>query len=78
MEYHKKKYIVDCINHNYKYKFVDSKLKIYDLDGKEVEYQEVLEYLNDEFELEFKESMDIIVRWYQGNIYADYINLIED
>jgi hypothetical protein len=78
MDYHKKKYIVDCINHNYKYNFVDSKLKIYDLDNKEVEYKELLEYLNDEFELEFNESMELIIRWYQGDVYADHFELFTE
>lgn len=80
MEQHKKKYIIDCINQNYKYEFNDSKLKIYDKNHKEVEYLELLEYLKEEFELDFKESMSIIVRWHRGNDYADYIErtIIDD
>lgn len=80
MEYHEKKYIVDCLKKNYKYNFVNSKLKIYDLESNEVEYLEVLEFLKDEFEIDFKESMSIIVRWYQGDLYADYVErtIIDD
>ena len=80
MEYHEKKYIVDTINHYFKYGFVDQKLKIYDLEDNEVEQLDFLKFLKDELDLDFKDSMSILVRWYQGDTYADYIerNILDD
>ena len=80
MRYHQKKYIVDSLNRNFKYGFVDQHLKIYDLENNEVEYLEILEFLKENFELDFKESMSLIVRWYQGDVYADYVerNIMND
>lgn len=81
MEYHEKKYIVDCLSHNFKFKFINSKLNFYDLEGNEIELNDIVEYLFENFDMDFKLGMEAIVRWSQGDIHADMlpynVNIIE-
>lgn len=73
MEYHEKKYIVDCLSHNFKFKFKDSELNFYDLEGNEIELNDIVEYLFENFDMDFKFGMETIVRWSQGDIHADML-----
>lgn len=74
MEYHEKKYVVDCLKHNYEFKFVDHELNFYDLNGNELSLKEIVEYLFDNFDMDFKVGMETIVRWSQGDIHADMMS----
>lgn len=74
MSYTEKKYVVDCLRQNYDFKFIDHKLNFYDLEGNQLSLKDIVEYLFDNFDMDFKVGMETIVRWSQGDIYADMIS----
>lgn len=74
MSYTEKKYVVDCLKYNYRFKFIDHELNFYDLEGNEVSLKDIVEYLFDNFEMDFKIGMETIVRWSQGDIHADMMS----
>lgn len=76
MRYHKKKYISDCLNYNFNYGFTNSKLTILDKRTNEEGYHSILEYLNEEFDLEAEESINIIMFWVGGDA-SEVMNLVD-
>lgn len=75
MEYHEKKYIVDTLNQNFYYNYVDSKRVIYNKENEVVEASELLIFLNEEFKLEVDGALKIILRWIEGDVFANYIEM---
>jgi hypothetical protein len=73
MEYHERKYIIDCLNHNFNYDYIDSKLKFYDKNNNPIEYDIVIEYLLDEFEMSPEGSVNMIMRWHLGDFNFQYL-----
>ena len=73
MEYHERKYIIDCLNHNFNFRSVDSKIKFYDKNNNPIEYDVIIEYLLKEFELRPEGSVNMIMRWYLGDFVFEYI-----
>lgn len=74
MGYTEKKYVVDCLKHNYTFKFIDHELNFYDLDDNKLSLKDIVEYLFDNFDMDFKVGMETIVRWSQGDIHADMMS----
>lgn len=74
MSYTEKKYVVDCLKYNYRFKFINHELNFYDLEGNEVSLKDIVEYLFDNFDMDFKIGMETIVRWSQGDIHADMMS----
>lgn len=75
MEYHEKKYIVDSLSQNFYHTYVNSKRVIYNKENKIVEASELLMFLNEEFKLEVDSALKIILRWIEGDVLADYIEM---
>ena len=74
MGYTEKKYVIDCLKYNYTFKFIEGKLKFYDLEDNEISLKDIVEYLFDNFDMDFKVGMETVVRWSQGDIYADMLS----
>lgn len=77
MRYHKKKYISDCLNYNFSYGFNGGKLTILDKRTNQEGYHSILEYLNEEFDLEAEDSVNVVMFWVRGDVseVSDLLNL---